>query len=69
MDARKFLDEFGKDEAGRVAKAAGSQYVYFTQIASKHRKPSPQLARRLVEASDGRLTLSELRPDIYPEAQ
>ena len=65
MDARKFIDKYGKDEATRVAESAGSRYVYLTQIASGHRKPSPKLARRLVEVSKGRLTLRDLRPDIW----
>lgn len=66
MDALTFLKQSGKAVAEQVAKAAGSNYVYFSQIAYGHRRPSPELARRLVDASGGQLTLAGLRPDLWP---
>lgn len=65
MDAMKFLQTYGEDEAARVSEAAGSKLSYFKHLAYGHRKASPQLAQRLVKASGGRLTLTGLRPDIY----
>jgi hypothetical protein len=67
MDAMTFLKEAGRDAAEQVARAAGTNYVYFSQIAYGHRKPSPNLARRLVEASGAKLTLAGLRPDLWGE--
>lgn len=60
MDAKTFIERFGTDEAGRVAAAAGTNYSYFSQIAYGHRRPSVQLADRLVEASDHRLSFEAL---------
>jgi hypothetical protein len=60
MNAKDFLDEFGREEATRVAIAAGTNYVYFTQIASGHRRPSVDLALRLITASDDRLSFEAL---------
>lgn len=51
MEAGAFLEKHGKDIAQRVAKLAGTNYAYFSQIATGHRRPSPDLARRLVSAS------------------
>lgn len=53
MDARAFLDKHGKEICVRVAKLAGTKWVYFSHIAYGHRRPSPDLARRLVAASAG----------------
>lgn len=55
MNAKQFLESFGKSEAERVAVEAGSNYAYFSQIAYGHRRPSPDLAERLVKASDNRM--------------
>lgn len=65
MDAQTFIQKHGKETAESVALKAGTKFVYLSQIACGHRKPSPALAKALVEASDGALTLHELRPDIY----
>lgn len=51
MDALAFLEKHGKEVAERVAVAAGTNYAYFSQIAYGHRRPSPDLARELVDAS------------------
>lgn len=60
MDAKQFLDEFGRDAATRVAESAGSNYAYFSQLAYGHRRPSVDLAERLIEASEGKLTFEGL---------
>jgi hypothetical protein len=60
MDAKKFIDQYGWDEAISVAKAAGTTREYFYQIANGFRNASPPLAQRLVAASDGRLDLMTL---------
>lgn len=70
MDAYTYIEKHGKPAAEALAAKAGTKYIYFYQIATGHRKPSPSLAKALVEASGGELTLTDLRPDIYePAAQ
>lgn len=47
----------------------GTSYTYVSQCTGTGpgaRRPSTKLARRMVEA-DGRLTLAELRPDVWAE--
>jgi hypothetical protein len=60
MDAKTFLAEHGRLEAARVAQAAGTNYAYFSQIAYGHRRPSVDLAERLVKASGSRMSFEEL---------
>ncbi len=60
MDAQTFKDQFGKAECEAVASAAGTNYAYFHQIATGNRRPSVGLAKKLVEASGGRLGFMEL---------
>jgi hypothetical protein len=51
MDAKAFLERHGKEKCVRVAILAGTNWPYFSQIAYGHRRPSPDLARKLVSAS------------------
>lgn len=60
MDAKRFLDAFGREAATKVAESAGSNYAYFSQIAYGHRRPSVGLAERLIEASAGLLSFEGL---------
>ena len=60
MNAKQFLDLYGKERAEKVAKAAGTSYAYFNQIAYGHRHPSVKKAQALVEASGGDLDLVAL---------
>ncbi len=70
MDALAFLEKHGKPVCIAVAELAGTKWEYFSQIAYGHRRPSVDLAHRLVAAStelvedqDARLDLlSLLRP-------
>tara|TARA_R110002072_G_scaffold113009_1_gene242420 strand:- start:3102 stop:3308 length:207 start_codon:yes stop_codon:yes gene_type:complete len=60
MNAKEFLERFGREEAERVAALSGTNYAYFSQLAYGHRRPSVDLAERLVAASDGRLDFTKL---------
>lgn len=60
MNARQFLSDYGREEAERVAKAAGTNFAYFYQLAIGFRSPSPRLAKRLEKASGGRMKVLDL---------
>ena len=60
MNAREYLEIYGKAGAEKVAKKAGSNLAYFMQIARGIRRPSVNLAERLVKASGGKLDFVEL---------
>jgi len=55
MNAHQFLKMYGAVEADRVATCAGTTLGYFKQIAYGHRRPSPELAEKLEDMSDGRM--------------
>lgn len=60
LDAKQFLQRFGREEAARVCVLAGTKLSYFVHLAGGHRNPSTALAKRLVQASDKRLSLHKL---------
>jgi hypothetical protein len=68
MHPRKFLEKHGKPVAERVAKAAGTNYAYFSQIAYGHRRPSPDLALRLVKASGELQPKLDVNSLLFPKA-
>lgn len=51
-------------DRAELAQKAGRSVGYFYQIAGGHRKPSAVLSKQLV-LIEPRLTLHELRPDIW----
>lgn len=60
MDALEFLKTFGRAAAEKLASDAGTSYAYFNQIAYGHRRPSVELALKLVEESAQRLSFERL---------
>jgi hypothetical protein len=66
MDCKEFIESYGREAAERVALDAGTNYIYFRQLAYGHSRPSPDLAERLVNASGGRLDFETLmRAEAY----
>jgi hypothetical protein len=70
LNARQFLDEHGRDEARRIAELAGTNLAYFEQFACGARRPSIELAKKLVSASNDRLGFTALllskKPPVDP---
>lgn len=60
MNAKQFKDLYGQERAEEVAQKAGTSLAYFLQLAYGHRRPSIELAKRLVEASDNDLDFVSL---------
>lgn len=60
MNASLFIEVHGKERAAQVAADAGTSYPYFQHIAKGRRRPSVELAKKLVAASDGELDLLSL---------
>lgn len=67
MDMKTFLQSSTPEERQKLADAVKSSVPYFYLIAGDHRRPSPKFAKELVKA-EPRLTLAELRPDIWEAA-
>jgi hypothetical protein len=49
------------------ADASGTSLGYINLLSGGFRRPSPDLVKRMVIASNGELTRESLRPDIYDE--
>lgn len=64
MDALAFLKKHGVKVCKQVAKAAGSNYEYFSQIAYGHRRPSVDKASALVSASERLIKKPSERLDL-----
>ena len=60
MNAKQFLDAVGREKAEQVAIAAGTTMEYFCHIAYGNRRPSFELAERLVAASKNKMKLVPL---------
>lgn len=65
MNPRDYFQTHEREHLEAVAKAAGTNYAYFSQIAYGHRKASPALCQRLEQATELAVTRYDLRPDIY----
>ncbi|HBR96874.1 MAG TPA: transcriptional regulator [Gammaproteobacteria bacterium] len=60
MSAAEYVEAYGWKKAAEVAERAGTNRAYFYQIAKGIRRPSVELAKRLVEASDNELSFLKL---------
>lgn len=64
MDMKTYLQQATPEEREALAVAVKSSVGYFYLIGGGHRRASPSLCKRLVEA-EPKLTLPALRPDIW----
>lgn len=64
MNLKQYLDSLPTGTQKDFAILAGTSPGYLRQLKFG-KKPSAKLCHRLVAASGGRMTLAELRPDIY----
>lgn len=62
MDLKNYTDKHGRDN---LAAAVGVTAAFIWMIANNTRNPSPKVAKRIVKATDGAVTLVDLRPDIW----
>lgn len=62
MSLLEYRDAYGKPEAERIAKLAGTSYANYKKIAHGFGSISYDLATSLVIASGGRLALDRIRP-------
>lgn len=68
MQLADYLKTLTSDQRILVAKKAGTTREYLVQLAGGHRKASALLAKRLEDATGGKVAKSELRPDIFGPA-
>ena len=69
MNAKEYENTTGVENAQRVVELAGTKWSYWRHFCTKHKRPGPDLARKLVDASlsvtpDSPLTLDALLTPI-----
>lgn len=65
MELAAFLKGLSPDSRKAFAKRAKTTVPYLYQVAGGHRAPSPLLAKRIDQASDGQVPKERLRQDIF----
>lgn len=65
MKLRSFLKSITKAEREDFAKRIGTTPAYLEQLRYGFSKPGAKLCSRIEEASGGKVTREELRPDIF----
>jgi hypothetical protein len=65
MDLKTYFADIPLSQRESIAKAAGTKWVYLSQIIRGWRKPSTELAQKLHEVSKGKVPLSSMRPDVW----
>ena len=65
MDAMTFWDAVGRESVQRMCREIGTSYDYWKHIANRRKRPSVDLARKMVDYSrrhhpDHALSLDEL---------
>lgn len=65
MNIKDYLNTLTPNQRNEFARRAGTKPSHLPQLKGGHSKPSVKLSRELVEASNGALTLEELRPDVW----
>jgi len=62
MDAMTYWKAHGRETVMQLCDKVGTTYNYWKHIANRRKRPSVDLARRMVEESGGKMTLNELLP-------
>ena len=60
LSAMEFWKEAGINITRKVCEDAGTSYEHFKHIAHKRRRPSVELANKLIKASNGRMSFEKL---------
>ena len=60
MDLNEWWQRNGKLQAKEMCKAVGTSYEYFKHICNKRKRPSVDLARKIVKQSGGEISLEKL---------
>jgi DNA-binding transcriptional regulator YdaS (Cro superfamily) len=65
MDLKTYFADIPLSERKSIAEAAGTKWVYLSQIIRGWRQPSTELAQRLHSLTEGKVALHTLRPDVW----
>jgi hypothetical protein len=60
VDLSDYKEKFGKEAIDRLCVVAGVKPEYMKHLVTYYKRPSADMAHRLISATDGQLTLAEL---------
>ena len=63
-----YIQSRDKADVRSLADACGTKPVYLSHVARGHRRASHTLANAIEAATDGAVTVHDLRPDIFGPA-
>lgn len=64
---KEYWDSLSKEQQGDLAGNVGSTPGYLRLVFNGYKKAGFSLAKKLEETTDGLISKSDLRPDIYPK--
>lgn len=65
MDLKTYFSTEPIGSIKEMAEYLGVTPCWISLLINGHRKPSPKLAKRIEEATQGLVTRQELRPDLF----
>ena len=68
MKLENYIKELSDDELARFAARAETSIAYLKQIASGHRNAGVKSLMMIPPASDGKVTIQDLRPKAFGSA-
>lgn len=67
MDIQEYLKKYANtpSEVADFARAAGMSPMYLSHIVNRHKNPGIEKIIGLIRASNGRIKLEAIRPDLF----
>ena len=65
MELKEYMKRMTPGERADFAKRANTSVVYISQISHGHRRAGIKTIKAIEDASGGKVTAKDLRPDIY----
>lgn len=66
MDLYTYWEKHGTDHTRKVVESCGTSWAYAVHIAHKRKRPGVDLARKIVAATGGEVSLEEL---LFPSTE
>lgn len=67
MTLRQYWFSLSRPEQVEFLARVGTTKAHFAALRVGLKRPGPEMARKLFDASGGRVPLHVMRPDIWPE--
>lgn len=65
MTLKELFGQMPRGAQKELALLLGITQTWMTLIVNGHQRPSAELAARIADATDGKVTLKDLRPDLF----